>query len=415
MIGESETSVEAGSAVDRNFLTALIIPGFLVLLKRNLSWESVCKNNKWFVLLFLYMGISILWSDYPWVSFKRWIKVSGAVIMALVLITELRPREALEAVLRRSTYVLIPFSFVLVKYFTGLGVYYNRWTGQSEWVGVTMQKNGLGRLCLVSGLFLFWVFTRRRAQGAPLKTKIAFKQELILLAVTFWLLHGCDSKTSMVILIIGCMLVYSLFFSNELAKLRLTRKVGGVIIGLVIIVGYFFTYQNLPSFGVSYLGRDASFTGRTDIWNELFPIAWQNAVLGLGYGSFWIDRVILVPGLNEGHSGYLDVVLEVGVVGLLLLLFSFRDFYKKVCREIKVDFPWFAFGLTYLLLFMSHNLTETSFIRTTAHLWTVFVFLYFVYPLTYLKGSPMDASNDALTDFQPIDSGSGLASSPVSA
>ena len=81
--------------------------------------------------------------------------------MALLVLSEQEPWQAMQSLLRRTAYVLIPFSVLLIKYFPDLGVVYSRWTGEILWIGVTLQKNGLGRLCVISIFFLIWTFTRR--------------------------------------------------------------------------------------------------------------------------------------------------------------------------------------------------------------------------------------------------------------
>ena len=173
-LSEGPNAIEEGSAPDRFFLSALIVCGFVALARAKLKWSEVLKENRWLVLLYAYMGVSILWSDYPWISFKRWIKVFGSLLMALVVLAEASPLSALEAILRRSAYVLIPFSLLLTKYFPDLGVQYDRWLGKKMWVGVTTQKNCLGRLCLISIFFLLWSLYRKWKSGAlrPLKPPI---------------------------------------------------------------------------------------------------------------------------------------------------------------------------------------------------------------------------------------------------
>ena len=149
-------SVEAGSSLDRLVLSILIILALLILFMRKIEWSRVLKDNFWLVLLFLYMGSSILWSDFPFVSFKRWIRTSAAILMALVVLSEQAPLQALESIFRRSAYVLIPFSLILIKYFPSLGVAYGHWDGQQMWTGVTTHKNSLGQLCAISAFFLIW-------------------------------------------------------------------------------------------------------------------------------------------------------------------------------------------------------------------------------------------------------------------
>ena len=53
-------------------------------------------------------------------------------VMALVVMSEPTPRQALESLLRRSAYVLLPFSLLLIKYYPALGVDYGRWSGEPD-------------------------------------------------------------------------------------------------------------------------------------------------------------------------------------------------------------------------------------------------------------------------------------------
>ena len=75
------------------------------------------KNNIWILVLFLYLGISILWSDFMGVSFKRWIRATGDLVMALVVLTEPAPYEAIKTLINRCAIVLIPLSLLFIKYF----------------------------------------------------------------------------------------------------------------------------------------------------------------------------------------------------------------------------------------------------------------------------------------------------------
>src|SRR6266496_2926134 len=135
---------ESGSALDRVVLSGLLLAGWFILVRRRLDWSSAFKDNVWLMLLLFYMLMSILWSETPGVSFKRWFRELGSIIMALLVLTERSPRQAVESLLRRTVYILIPFSLLLIKYFPNLGVAYGRWSGEQMWVGVTLQKNGLG-------------------------------------------------------------------------------------------------------------------------------------------------------------------------------------------------------------------------------------------------------------------------------
>jgi O-antigen ligase len=78
------------------------------------------------------------------------------------------------------------------------------------------------------------------------------------------------------------------------------------------------------------LGREDSnlstLTGRTDIWGFALQHAAERPILGYGYNSFWSPRhtaevsAVVDWKISEGHSAYLDTLLNLGVVGLMLFV-----------------------------------------------------------------------------------------------
>jgi exopolysaccharide production protein ExoQ len=159
-------------------------------------------------------------------------------------------------------------------------------------------------------------------------------------------------------------------------------------------------------------GRQADLTGRTDlIWDVLLPIAQQNPLLGLGFGSFWIRSV---PGLtldvNEAHNGYLDVYLELGIAGLILIGLLVITYFRKAKNELEYDFNWGAFRLSYLAMFLLHNWTETTLLRSTELLWCIFIILLVVYPA---QRGPLDSPGDPPADEANWDLEAEAAPSPT--
>ena len=105
---------------------------------------------------------SLLFSGPTFLSyaFKRWIKVLGHPIMALILLTEPDPDEALVRLMKRSAYVLMTFSILAIKYYPDIGRRYDDWSGLAVNVGISQSKNTLGCGCLVLGFFFIWHFLR---------------------------------------------------------------------------------------------------------------------------------------------------------------------------------------------------------------------------------------------------------------
>src|SRR6266404_4021614 len=78
--GDSYTD---GSPLDRNLLTLLIILGVIVLSKRPRQVRSILRLNAPIIAFLLYCFVSIIWSDFPFVTFKRWIRGVGDIVMVL--------------------------------------------------------------------------------------------------------------------------------------------------------------------------------------------------------------------------------------------------------------------------------------------------------------------------------------------
>src|SRR5437868_14984547 len=92
----------------------------VVLAKRGCKVGKLLSANGAIVLFLLYCGASILWADYPDVTFKRWIKALGDLAMVLIVLTDEDPSAALKRLLARVGFVLIPASILLAKYYLSL-------------------------------------------------------------------------------------------------------------------------------------------------------------------------------------------------------------------------------------------------------------------------------------------------------
>ena len=363
----SVASEEVGSLPDRLVLSILIILALLIIYRRRIEWPRILKDNFWLMLLFLYLGSSILWSDFPLVSFKRWLRLSGMIPIALVVLCEYSPLKALESVFRRCAYVLIPFSLLLIKYFPAFGVQYSSWEGIKMWVGVASQKNGLGVICAISTFFIVWTFLREWRAGVFLKIRSqAFADGLVMVIALFLLrgFRGVYSATAIGFLIVGIASLLLLYRMKHNVKHMATVLVLMVVLVLLCL----FFGDSLVPIVTSAFNRDTSFTGRTDIWRAVLDVASLNPLLGVGYGGYWglQDEMIRSTFLvTEAHSSYLDVYLEVGTVGIVLLLVFLFAFYHKALRELNHAYDWGLFGICLLIMSMIHGFTESNFLRTS--------------------------------------------------
>ena len=372
-------TVEDGSPVDAGFNAALIFGGLVVLHNRRVSVLGFIRNNRWLTIYLAYCFIAVAWSDFPFVSVKRWAKLLGDPIMALVLLTEVDPMEAIIRTIKRCAYFLLPLSVLFIKYFPNLGRSYDAWNGMAMNTGVSNNKNELGFDCWILGAVLFWNLLQvlRWERGRARRDEFVLCGALM--AMNLWLLKNAHSASSLVAFLLACATMLFLGF-RWVSKRHLSAY---FIMGA--IAAFAFSDLGLPDKIIHLLGRNDTLTGRTDIWQVLWhwPV---NPVVGTGFESFWLgDRRLQVQQsadvdmLNEAHNGYLETYLNLGFVGVGITAAMLLATYAKSRRELLRHFQFGRFRLAYLIAFMVYNWTEAAF-RMNAFPFFMFFVIAVDYP-----------------------------------
>lgn len=375
-------SVEEGSPLDACCYLAMAIAGFCVLCKRQVSLSEIVRNNGWLIVFFLYCFISIAWSEFPFISFKRWIKIFGHPIMALIVLTEPDPEEALRRLMKRCAYVVVPVSILWIKYYPQLGRGVSPW-GLMMNKGIATHKNMLGADCLILGFFFFWYLL----QTWQTERNTRRRNELWLIAGfligIWWLFSKANSATSTLCLFVGILMVV-------FVGIRSINKnfIGTYMFAALVLIG---AAEQL--FGISgelseTLGRGSGLSGRTVLWEALLGLG-TNPILGTGFESFWLgERLQQLEGIfffipNEAHNGYLEVYLNLGLIGVFLVIGMFVATFWKIRLELFRNFEWGRYRLGFLAAVVLYNWTEAAF-RTFNPIWFVFYLIAMDYPRTHL-------------------------------
>ena len=390
-------SLEEGSPIDRLVYLGLIAAGFNILRQRQVRLGQLMRDNRWLAAFLIYCLLAVLWSDFPFVALKRWIKVIGHPVMALIILSEPDPEESLARVMKRSAYVLIPISVLFIKYFPDLGRVYEFWTGAALYTGITTNKNLLGCDCLILGYFFIWDFFKMR--GLP-KSK-ARRNEIILslgfLAMIAWLLQKSDSKTSLAALVLAVVILVVAGW-----KVIDKRYLGTYLItGAIVIVFAELTF-GVYGTALHLLGRNATLTERTFLWNDVLAVD-INPIFGAGFESFWLgERLrrlwILHPWQpNQAHNGYLETYINLGLAGLFMLFGLIVATYKKAQRELFRNFEMGRFRLGFLAAVVVYNWTEAGF-KTTS----LIFFAFYVIAIDFYGPRPKPAVTSASSTPTPL-------------
>ncbi len=353
-----ETTMEAGSPPDRIFLIILGVLAIIVLSKRKLNIPVILKNEPVFALLIVYMFLSIFWARSPEISLRRFLRDFIGIMVVFLVASEKDPIEAVKIIFRRAIFIFLPFSLMLIKFFPNLGRQYSI-AGELMWTGMAPQKNELALFCAFSLLFLVWSLIANGIKKLILEDKIYVLISLIMIGLAVYMFLGprrslVHSATSLIALLLGFLVLTIPFLKKSIiySGILLFFIVFGTIIPFL---GKVKGFEWVPSL----LGRTETLTGRIIIWNALVPFAKKKLLFGHGYGGFWTTSLRQTIAVTA-HNGYLDTILNLGIVGLLL----FVAFIKKMSAKI-YDFKneskeISGLTLSFLMMLAVHNVGESS-------------------------------------------------------
>lgn len=365
-VGPTAAALEEGNPIDRTISSVLILLAILILTTRSFKWDVFLSRNVALTAFLCWALLSVLWSDYPFVTSKRWFRDLGNYLVILIPLSDPRPLEAVGTLLRRLFYLLIPLSVLLVKYFPAIGRQYDEWTGVAMYTGPTTGKNMLGVLCLISGLFFFWDTVTRWSNYRERRTKRIILINVAFIGMTLWLLNIADSATSRVCLMIGCTVI-------AMAHTKTAKRNPGLLTWLVP-VGICLYMTLAFGFGLDIntqlaraLGRDPTLTDRTKIWSILLSMK-ISPLFGTGYESFWLGPRLQwfwqsagLGHINEAHNGFLEVYLNLGIIGLFFLGWFLVASYRTICRRFRLFSSFGSLGLALWTTLLLYSITEVGF------------------------------------------------------
>ncbi len=324
----------------------------------------VCVRLPFLMALLTVCALSFLWSIDPALSMRR----SFAILMTTLAGLYLGTRYSWQTLLRALTsvwLVVAVISFVTALLIPSLGRMQEVHVG--AWQGLYFEKNQLGghmaRAAIFAAILVIMDGRYRRLWVGLLGLCIG----LVLLST---------SKSALLGLCVGLGVI------AVGAWMKQGLRAGLIIIWLgVIAVGAIgAVFLIAPEIVFALLGRDATLTGRTDIWIALAENIVQKPVLGYGYGVFWAPesgpgnwvRDALQWDAPTAHNSWLEVTIALGFIGLAFLML---DFLMTVCRATlaAIDTWVGLFALAFCAQFLLFSLSESVSLQQNSIVWLIYV------------------------------------------
>jgi exopolysaccharide production protein ExoQ len=353
----------ASSLLDQLVAATLLLLGAMVLIRRGRVVPSMLKANWSIVIYFSFCLVSLVWSDFPGWGFKRWARALGDLIMVLIVVTDAQPTAALRRLFSRVGFVLLPASILLIKYYPEIGQGFDPW-GLRQYIGVTTNKNVLGNLVYLIGLGALWqILSLVRDREQPNRARRLLAQcTLLAFGIELLVTAHCATAGACFILGAGLMLAISLPFTRH-------RPAAVHALVLAVLLGGSLTALLGGKTAITEaLGRKPDFTGRTEIWRVVIPMA-PNPIGGAGFETFWVGPRVaeiytMVGGLqmtNESHNGYIEVYLNLGLVGVGLIALILGQGYRSTVSAFRRDPALGGLLAAYVITAVTYNVTEAGF------------------------------------------------------
>jgi O-antigen ligase len=258
-----------------------------------------------------------------------------------------------------------------------------------RWRGVFGHKNSLGEYANVTLIMIFCMWRCRLGTNW---------RHLIYLIAALICFVKSGSATAVAAFITGILMFLSVRF---LSRTRLAGALKTTYFILFASLLFVAAYSSL-SFGAELLGRDLSFTGRTEIWRWFLFFADQRPWTGWGWATIatnegmlgYIRQTLGLPDIQTPHSGYVSIIVELGYPALVAYLLWMAASLLTFVREGLIDRNDVSLiALSLFAAFIVHNFFES----TAAIIPSIWIFVFLVIPngrASHMEKLPRQSKNN---------------------
>ncbi|AFY32531.1 O-antigen ligase [Calothrix sp. PCC 7507] len=258
--------------------------------------------------------------------------------------------------------------------------------GVISWRGIYDHKQRLGRFMgFAASLLLMTLFDKHNNRWITL---VGMVLSLVLLKLS-------NSTTGLIMLFFTLALL-PIYKVAKQRNYRLFYLLLLLLFSGALVISFL---MNIESIFINILGKNLEFNGRTPIWSLVIEKGLERPILGYGYYGFWgseasdyvlnntwlgdektgleniIDTSSKKPVANISHNGFLDLFLNLGLVGLSLCLFNFFSLLHRITILLltirNIEYFWM---LVFVGITLITNLSESmTFITPNNLFWITYV------------------------------------------
>ena len=361
------------SLVDQGVKVTIAITFYALAALRMKTIKSILEGNLLIGAIIALVLISVAWSQFPVNTLEFGTILISNIAFALYLSARFDAEEQMRLFAFVGAVAAIS-TIAVVLFLPGQGIDYKE-GGTTAWQGIFNHKNDCA--IVMSYLLTGAVYSDHLRKRLPLVRLACIGLFLVVIAMsesrTGWILVSAFFAYLFVVRVI------SHFGSGSRPLLYLLAAACsiGLIVGLVANASEFFLA----------LGKSENATGRTVIWLTALRSIWKRPLLGYGYHAFFMGMqgesantaTVFGGGVPMMHaqSGFLDVWLDLGIVGLGLISLTIVRSIKNgtVCllNGKRTAAQWY---LSIVILTVIANIGERNFMNCNFVDWLMYVVAY---------------------------------------
>jgi len=340
------------------------------------NWRAVFGYFRQWPHLVLIVGMLLFTATYSTEPTK--VITNSILILISILIPlafAIGHKDYPDRVVRFYLYLLVPFivshsASLLLLFYYGMSPF-EIITSTNRYGGLAGNPNTLGNTAVI-GLWACFAIILSQQTGKLLR---AFAIVSVLVFANSIAMSGSGTALA-VSLVVVALLFWMRFVSAFSAQVRGAVNVFATAIFLcgVLAVLVMVTPAQIFLVFTESMGKDATLTGRTELWDMAKGAIAQRPWLGWSFDShasvkaereFFIDH-------NHYHNGFLDTLVEGGAVLLALVLYHLAHFARVFIKAFHRNRTLFTLVVPGIMLVIL-NISEYSLLRPLSEIWQLYI------------------------------------------
>jgi O-antigen ligase len=361
-----------GHVLNRFLKLFMLAMSLYVIASRWSAVRSFAKHvNPGIAALMALVALSATWSIEPDATINGTLTLASTVLSCFAIcLVGWHPRRFQQLALPALMYVLVVSLVVGMIYPDKITEIGDDLSLKDAWHGITLTKN---QFAMVASLGVVLCVHRFLARQGRAVWSIA---GAVVAAVCLILSRGNASQFATLLAVVFMVIV----LRAPVIKQYFVGHVSVSIAGLMLL--YELVIQNVLPGSYTLLapvrtltGKDTTFSSRTMIWDLIKEHIQAAPYLGSGYGAYWVGPIEKSPSYifvqvmwfypTEAHNGYLDIINDLGYVGLGALILLLLWYVRQALQLLQFDRNQAVLYFAVLFQEMVVNMSESDWLART--------------------------------------------------